>query len=460
MLRRVCLTNGKAVIKGLRGIGKTTIMKRLCDEFKGIYIDFQNILRPKHLAMVIRELTGRTINCENPHACLEEMFKVAYELKKPLFLDEFIDLIARFGLMMPYRGSGGSDAVAMHFRSLLQKYDIPIIISATSLKTLSEITGRYTKPLARAFDVILTLHPLKLHDAVKLAYQIAESLGISISDDVALKIAEISGGNPDYIKAIIYKLPKVVNSVDILLEYFERELREGYFAALFSGLRKELSPSEFEVLTIISRGNNRYSEISRLTTGINLNETLTSLLDRGLVEKVILSKKDSRYIITDKTFEAWLALLEFPGLKRISMKRLQVSTLSFEALIRELFMTIDKTIELKDFTGKPLTIDKVSKVYRYSGALGEIDAIVITKTQKIVLEIYFGNKCPEEKLNQLLKNIAIAEKVEGAVDIGILISYFGFSKELVQKSKGFKNIFLLSEREINLIASKTKYRQI
>ena len=460
LLTRAIKTAGKVLIQGLRGVGKTTLLKKINETANGIYIDFQNILRPRHLAKVIEEKTKINVDTDDPYECLEVLFSIAEDTEKLLIFDEFTELINRFGMLKPYRGSGGKESISMHLRSLLQKSKIPVFMSSTSMKTISEITGRYTKPLARAFDIIITLHPLKIEDGAKLALAFANKLGISLEETYALKIAELTGGNPDYIRVLVYKLPKVVDNEDIIIETFNQELIEGYFQVLFMGLQKELSPSENEVLRIIAHGFNRYSEIDRLTRGINLNEALASLLDRGLIRRIKLSKKEVKYTIVDKTLEAWLAMTEFPGLKAIPFKRLQISTLSFEALIRELFMNVHKPIEIKDYLGRTLFLDKIRSVYRYSGALGEVDAIIKTETQKVAAEIYFGEKCPPEKVNQLLRNIAITEKIEGSVDFGILISYFGFQKETIELAKQNEIIYLLSEKEINNIATRVNYRKI
>ena len=164
LLTRAIKTAGKVLIQGLRGVGKTTLLKKINETANGIYIDFQNILRPRHLAKVIEEKTKINVDTDDPYECLEVLFSIAEDTEKLLIFDEFTELINRFGMLKPYRGSGGKESISMHLRSLLQKSKIPVFMSSTSMKTISEITGRYTKPLARAFDIIITLHPLKIED--------------------------------------------------------------------------------------------------------------------------------------------------------------------------------------------------------------------------------------------------------------------------------------------------------
>jgi len=458
-LTRIFRAGGKALLKGLRGVGKTALLLHLREKYGGIYLDFQRIMRPNHLSKVFEDETGVRLEFEDAYHCLEELFEKAKRLKLPLMFDEFTELLVRFGAVHPYRGSGGKDAVASHLRSLLQESRLPAFFSATSLKTLVEVAGEYTKPLARAFDVVITVHPLKLADAKKLAEKLAKLMEAPISSGSALRVAELTGGNPDYVRALTYMLPRGPTE-DEVEESFQFLLREGYFNALFSGLVRELSPSEVEVLHVLARGYNRYSQVEKMTPGINLNEALSALLQRGLVTRVEFSRKEVRYVITDKVLEAWLAMIPFPSMRQTPYKRLRVATLGFEALLRELFMHIRSEVEVKDILGRMLVIPPVKTVYRYEGALGEVDAVVVTMEGSIAVEAYFGEKCPPEKLEQLERSIAIAEKREGKVLAGVLVSYFGFEKRTLKDAKQREGIFLLTEREVNKIAARLGYRQL
>nr|MDO8062480.1 hypothetical protein [Candidatus Freyrarchaeum guaymaensis] len=456
-LRKAVRTGGKVLLKGLRGVGKTALLLRLREEVGGVYVDFQRVLRPSHLSTFFEEETGVSIRFDDAYSCLEDFFVKAEEVGRPLMMDEFTELIVRFGAASPYRGAGGRDAVASHLRSLMQAVRIPVFLSATSLKTLSEVAGEYTKPLARAFDMVLTVHPLTLKSGRELAEKLAELMGVTVTGEAALRVAELTGGNPDYIRALTYVLPDDPTGEEVE-EAFEESLKGGYFNALFTGLVRELSPSEVEVLHVLARGYNRYSQVEKLTAGINLNEALSSLIRRGLIVRVEFGRKDVRYMIVDKVLEGWLALTPFPALKQTPFKRLRVATLGFEALLRELFAFIRGEVEVVDQLGRKLTIPRVVNVYRYEGALGEVDVVAVTRKGAVAVEAYFGEKCPPEKLDQLERSMAITEKIEGKVLAGILASYFGFKEETLRKAEGKEGVFLLAERELNRMAVKAGYR--
>lgn len=450
--------NAKILIRGLRGVGKTTLLKYFCDRCGGLYINCQRILHPEHLLLImgIREIVS------DAYQALERFFYVVNRQKKLLAMDEFTDLLRNFGTYKPYRGRGGTNAVAMHLRALLEESKIPILFSTTSLKTLHDVAGEYSKPLARSFDVIITLYPLSFENTIKLIDLICSERKISCSEKAKIRIAELTGGNPSYVKAIMLRLLEKNVDVRHIDEVFMRELNEGYFNALFEGLRRELSIGEIIVLYVISRGYTRFSEIEKRARGVNLSQVLNTLIKRGLIRRTKLDK-EAHYVFVDKTMAMWFALEPYPGLEKITYNTARVIHAAFESLVRELFMHVNKSIEIKDVTGRNLTILPIKKVYYYKGKLGEIDMIARTDAGTIVAEIYFGEKADLDKLKQLEKNIAIAETLGENVTVALLISYFGFKDELiesVEKSLAKDIIYLVDKNLLRTIAKAVGYRNI
>ena len=446
----------KILLKGLRGVGKTTLLKYFVEKYNGLYVNCQKILRPEHLL----EIIGNEGNYVDAYEALEKFFEIACNKYYLIALDEFTDLLVRLGNFKPYRGTGGTSAVASHLRAILEEVKKPIIFSTTSIKTLYDVAGEYSKPLARSFDMIIHVHPLSMEDALKLIDKLCSEKGIKCTYDAKLRIAEMSGGNPAYIKAIINGLRGEKIDINSVNETVNALLREGYFNLLFQGIEREISISELEVLYIISRGYTRYSEIERRGRGININQALSLLIQRGFITKIKINR-ESHYVINDKTMALWLATEPYPGLEALSFETARIMHAAFESLVRELFMQIQKTIEVKDITGKKLLIYPVKKVYRYKGKLGEIDAIIVTKQGTIVCEIYFGEKCPPEKIQQLERNVAIAEKMGENIYAAALISYFGFQNETIERAKqspAMQIIYLLDKNSLWQISKAIGYR--
>lgn len=448
----------KIVIKGLRGVGKTTLLKYFCEKYNGLYVNCQRILHPEHLLLTlgIKEIIS------DAYQALEIFFDTINKEVRLLALDEFTDLLRNLGTYKPYRGRGGTNAVAMHLRALLEESEIPILFSTTSLKALYDVAGEYSKPLARSFDIIITLHPLPFESAIELLDLICSERRINCSREAKIRVAELTGGNPSYIKAITSRLVRRTINVNDIDEIFIRELSEGYLNALFEGLQRELSLGEVIVLYIISRGYTRFNEIEKRARGLNLSQVLNTLIRRGLIKRAKLDR-ETHYVFVDKTMAIWFALEPYPGLEKMTYDTARIVHAAFESLIRELFMHINKPIETKDAMRRNLVIQPMKKVSYYRGKLGEIDMIAQTTAGTIVAEIYFGEKADTNKLRQLERNIAIAETLGENVTIALLISYFGFKKELIdqlEKSPAKNIIYLLDKDVIRTIAKAVGYRSI
>ena len=170
VIERALRARNRVLVKGLRGIGKTALLKVISNKLDAIYIDCSLVLRPRHLGFLLDERWNEA------YEALEGLFSKVSSLNRPLILDEFTDLLERFGKQRPYRGSGGSIAVASHFRGLIERYDIPLAVATTSLKSLYELTEKYSKPLARTFEVNITLKPLDYETTIKLAQILGFSL--------------------------------------------------------------------------------------------------------------------------------------------------------------------------------------------------------------------------------------------------------------------------------------------
>ena len=102
-------------------------------------------------------------------------------------------------------------------------------------------------------------------------------------------------------------------------------------------------------------------------------------------------------------------------------------------------------------------------VIRYEGALGEIDMIAIAVDGKTyVAEVYGGIKCKKEKVDELLRNVAIAEKLGYRNIIGFLIMYFDPPKEVIDKIKSLKEmgvkLYLLTYKELMRISKHSLIR--
>jgi len=406
-------------------------------------------------------LRVKSLIIHNPKEALDFLFSFSRNAGvSAIVFDEISTLINRFGLLKPFRGMGGTKAVAEFLKSLLDTYDLSVIMLDTSINSLIELFYDYSSPLFREFDARIFIEPLGFESSLELLNILLSKRGLTLNDELKLKIVEFSGGVPQYLK-IISSILRDYNSEEELLEDLERELKNGLLSDYFQALLEKFPTNEQEVLFAIAKGLTRFYEIDREV--INAAQALESLTKKGIVIRIEKSRKNVRYLIRDKLFATWLAIQEMPRYRRMSLRRAKLFYLGLESIIREIFLTLQKEIEIVDALGDRIMITPTKDVIRYEGALGEIDMIAIaTDGRTYIAEVYGGIKCKKEKINELLRNIAIAEKLGYKNIIGFLITYFDPPKEVIDEIKSLKEagvkIYLLTYRELMKISKYSLIR--
>jgi len=94
-------------------------------------------------------------------------------------------------------------------------------------------------------------------------------------------------------------------------------------------------------------------------------------------------------------------------------------------------------------------------VYRYEGALGEVDMIAEYDDHVVVAEIYLGFRCGRDKVDQLVRSIGIAERLGYRTAHALLISYFEYPAETLEYAREISKqlpILLLTEKQLRRIS--------
>ncbi len=470
------------LLLGLRGYGKTSLLIKLVENLKneliGVYFNCLAIYDGRDLLIWLRRELERyrsrgfsdselsLIDAKMAHLKhLNEYLDALYELAdrfgvRLIIFDEISSLFRKFGVQKPYRMSGGSLAVAEHFKALLDSYmNISTIFSDTSINFQYEAFKDYSAPLLRQYEAELDLGPLSYRDTLVLVRELLRRRKITLSDEVVNFLVEVSGGVPIYVNMLL-ALVKDNISVDELNDAIEESMSSGLLNDYFQALLDKFSWNEQETLFAISRGRRRFGEIQHDVAGAA--QSLESLQKKRIVIKIRKNRREVYYSIRDKLFETWLAMSEIPRYRKISFKRAKVLSFGFEALVRELFFTLREEVDVIDTLNQKLHIYPPNKVTRYEGALGEIDMIAHYSDGVVIGEIYFGEACRREKIDQLVRSIGIAEKLGYKVKYGLVISYFGFRKDALERAKELINegvkLYLIGERELREIAKKSMTR--
>ena len=403
----------------------------------------------------------RIARVKDSRDCLDAFYLLLrdYGIRYVIF-DEISTLLRRFGAQRPFRGAGGARAVAEHLKALLDAYKgISTIFSDTSINFHYELFREYGGPLFRQYQAMLEVEPLGLRHAIEFASRLAKKNNINVDEELLLNIADLSGGVSTYIEMLI----AIVRS-GMSLDKYEKEVEEAIMYGLlnryFEALLDKFSWTEQEVLYAIAKGKTRFYELQRDIAGCA--QALETLLRKGIVVNVKKGPRESYYLIKDKLFSMWLAMKEKPRLQKLSYKKARVLTVGFESLVREIFFTLEKEVRIVDELGKEITIIPPRRVYRYEGALGEVDMIAEYRDGSVIVgEIYMDTKCGPEKIEQLINAIGIAERLGYKIKFASLISYFEYPKGTIEYARKRSEKIppvLLTERQLRELSKYSKIR--
>ncbi len=469
------------LVLGLRGYGKTSLLEKLIELLSGeglsgalidclrvyngsdLLLEFMDSIQRYGIAAderILREIGLLARDIDEKMAIIR-LFEYVEKLNlSTIIFDEVSTLIRRFAVFKPFRKAGGTVAVGELMKSLLDRAKFSVIMCDTSINALYELFREYTGPLFRQYSALLIVEPLDLQSTRELVLRLLNAKGIIPSKDSIECIVEFSGGVPQYIKMIVGLIDKPMTRREI-----EEKVREslfyGFLHNYFRALLEKFSAAEQEVLYIMSRGYTRFGEIA--DKAVNAPAALDSLCKKGIVLRIPKGKRRIHYIIKDRLFSTWLAINEFPRLKKLSFERAKLFYIGLEAITREIFLTLTEPVTIKDVLGHELTIEPTISVERYEGTLGEVDMIALSRTNiTYVAEVYGGLKCPKRKIDDTLKSMHIAEARGYRNIVGLLITYFSVEEEALEYAKqlwkGGIRIYILLEKHLRKISTKSQMR--
>jgi len=385
--------------------------------------------------------------------------ELSKEHVRVLILDEITSLLKRFGEFSPFSSIGGAKAVAGYIKDYLDNTNLGVLASDTSIGAVYDLILDYSSPMLKSFQRVILLDPLQLTDAADLLEKFMAKLGKVVDKNIAQIAAQRLFGVPQYIIFLAYALPDNPTEKRVEETIIE-ELTTGTLNTYFELFFEKFPPEQRAVLYSISRGANTYTSISKQFTSINTVRALKELVKANIVKKIEKGKRKITYTIYDRVFATRLKLKDFPDLKKETVQRILLSTLSFESYIREILNSLKQSIEITDAKGEKITIPKLEKVKRLIKNNIEIDVLGIIKGNEVLIaECYFGGKAKIDKAIELEKEIKIAEKIGYKVKKPIIVSYFGFDKKLIDYAKN-KKIYLIQAEQIRKLAKTANLPQI
>lgn len=436
----------KVLIKGRRGIGKTFLVKNLMhilkDDIRSLYLNCERVTTPR---VLLSEIGVEASSLSGPDEVLNAFFKTLKDQGIDLLImDEFVYLVRDFSKRKPYRNI---ERVVAHLRSLILDFDGAVILTTSTLWKLYRMIRDYERRLARTFDVVMKLDPLKIEDAAKIAELIVGG------GDESLSIAELGDGVPFYTEAIALTRLRCSNVYEAFLE----ELNRGALNELFRALFSDMPAPAREVIYLLSKGPRVYESLEKEVLDDALPYSLEYLVEMDIVGK-IQRRRRTTYYIKDKVFGAWVSVNRIPELARNIHKITRLLAIGFESIVRELFLSIVSEIEIPTL-GKHLVFGPVETIRRVEMD-GEIDLLAIDKRNRTIIGEITIRDDPGRKISQLIRSSRkIVDMYKIEQPFLLLITYNQPSNEIIEHASE-NNILIMTNKHLNQLARKINYRPI
>lgn len=430
------------LVYGLRGVGKSAILRELA---RRLMASGEKVLYVDGLLITCTEDMAKLVGCEerDPRGVLSALLSLDDHV---IIVDEFLYV---FRALMNRRVLPSLEAIATYLRGLLvrrrERGGKSVILCSSSIGVVEKLTRDYFAPLFREMKVVL-VEPLDMESAIRLAM----SMGVGKKD--AMEIVSLVGGMPLY----VIKMCEEVKSGLTPREALRKLLTEptGDLNIYFTALYEKLTPEERLIVHLLARGITRYARL-RERTHREPTVYLRKLMMEGLVIKVKKGPKDSHYVLKDRVFAAWLQLQEIPSLGRISFETVIVSSLAFEALVRDLLRMVTREIRITDALGRTVLVRPAREVVKWSRGGVDVDALVIEHDSIVVVEAHFWGAAGRDKVEQALRCSEVVRKYFSLPvrDVWV-VSYFGFSEDAIERARE-TGVKLLSARELREIQRYT-----
>jgi len=340
---------------------------------------------------------------------------------------------------------------------LIDKYKPKLVVSGSLISTMKEIIEDNRSPIYGRFDYIIRLKELDF----KTVCNICNDLGLTIES--AFMLYSIFGGIPKYYE-LIEKL-KEFKFEDFVLDFFIKYPRPLY-DEIRTMLKEEFGGEHrtfFSILSAISRGNNKHSEIAgyvgrkqtEITKYLSLLKEDFELILRET--PLISSGKRGIYKIKNNIFLFW-----FNNIWRYNQyietgEEEKASEMIRASLNKHISLTFEKIIHeliISRFISFPFEFEKIGRQWgEFRGEKGkssyEIDIVALNEKTK---EILFGECKWKDKVNANSILAGLIEKTK-YVDWNLnerKDSYAVFAKSFSKKVSEFsgKKVYCFDLKDI------------
>jgi len=290
----------KAIVDDLKSIEK--FLKSTTHFFNRIRFSVKFDTNDAGSISVLPELSSKATSIDSLADALTglNMYLSKNQKRAALILDEFQQVIKV------------DSNLETEFRTVIQQQDrISFAFLGSRMHLLKDMFINKNRPFYHAAK-IMELGPIadrELADFIKKRFG---KIGISISTPMALGVAEIVKGHPDYAQRLCSHIFDILETTTINEGHIGEGMKQMLISLTpsFRGVFEELPLRESQVLTIIAENGPLKTFPSKLIQAYDmgtpaLHKALSNLIKKDLVIK----GKDKSYDIIDNFLSEWLRML-------------------------------------------------------------------------------------------------------------------------------------------------------
>lgn len=300
------------ILYGRRRVGKTRILKELCQRYSGIYFVASEVSYEDNMAQlsqVLADYYGEPIKFNDIVSAIQYVSKKDIDFKKLLVIDEFTYFISK------------RDSVLSEIQNAIDtiketQSELKLILSGSQIGVMTEMIA-YHSPLYARTTFRMKIEAFDYLDSSKFYEK------YSFVDKIRTYC--VFGGIPYYLERIDDSQSLKENIIRLILDYHSFLKDEVSFF-----LKQEFrTPSSyFNILNAVSSGATRLNEISTKAHVDNTGNTtkyLNSFVDLGIItkERCFGEKEDTKktlYRITDPFFRFYFHYIQ-PNLSKLTMNQ-------------------------------------------------------------------------------------------------------------------------------------------